>query len=183
MLFEEGDYIAYRAGASSAAGLIPNGDFEAVGTTPLDTFGAPIYGWSSSPDTALAGGGAQSEAAHLVLTHLAETETTKQTTSSTVALSDEDSLGVQGFVRAGTANQSVVRATVALLELDAAREFVAWHTTTVELPVGGDWQEIRIEPADLDPTTAFVYVSCFLEPGGSPGDAAEFDDIVVDPGR
>lgn len=180
VLLEDGDYIAYRAGASTAAGLLPNGDFEAVGTTALDAFGAPIFGWLSSPNTALAAGGARSETAHLVLAHLTETATTKQSTSSTIAPGDEDSLGTLGFVRAGPANQSVSRATVALVEVDVDRQFVTWHTTTVDLPVGGDWQEVRIGPVDLDPATAFVYVSCFLEPGGTPGDTAAFDDIVVD---
>lgn len=181
VLLEDGDYIAYRAGGSTAAGLIPNGDFEAVGTTELDAFGAPIFGWSSSPDTALAAGGARSDTAHLVLAHLNDNTTTKQSTSSTVALGDEGILQVQGFVRAGPANQSVGRATIALIELDVDRQFVTWHTRTVDLPVGGDWQEVRIDPVDLDPATAFAYVSCFLEPGGTPGDTATFDDIVVDP--
>ncbi len=180
VLLEDGDYIAYRAGGSTATGLIPNGDFEAVGTTKLDAFGAPIFGWSSSPNTAISPGGAQSEAAHLVLSHLTETTTTKQSTSSTVALGDEASLRTHGFVRAGPANQSVVRVTVALVEVDVDRQFVRWHTTTVDLPVDGDWQELRIDPVDLDPASAFVYVSCFLEPGGTPGDTAAFDDIVVD---
>ena len=182
VLLEDGDYIAYRAGASTAAGLIPNGDFEAVGNTALDTYGAPIFGWSSSPNTALASGGAGTDAAHLVLSHLTETAASKQSTSSTVAVGDEESLGTVGFVRAGPANESAVRVTIALVEADVDGNFLSWHTTTADLPVGGDWQEVRIEPVVVDPATAFVYVSCFLEPGGTLGDAAAFDDIVVDAG-
>jgi hypothetical protein len=71
-------------------------------------------------------------------------------------------------------------ATIALVELDAGREFVAWHPVTVELTAGDDWQEVRIASAELDPATAYVSVTCYLEPGGTLGDTAEFDDIVVD---
>jgi hypothetical protein len=180
VLLEDGDYIAYRAGDSATTGLIPNGDFEAIGTTGLDTFGVPIFGWSASPNTALAAGGARSEGAHLVLAHLTDSSSTKQSSSTTVALGDETSLGLEAFVRSGPEAQSEVRATIALVEVDADRQFVAWHTTTLELAVGADWEQARIEPVALDPNTAYVYVSCFLEPGGSLGDAATFDDIVVD---
>ena len=69
VLFEDGDYIAYRAGDRSAAGLIANGDFESAGETKLGMFGSPIFGWSSSPDAAVDTGGYVTEGAHLVLEH------------------------------------------------------------------------------------------------------------------
>ena len=178
VLLEDGDYIAYRAGESAAAGLIPNGDFEATGTTELDRYGAPIFGWSSSPNTALAPGGARTDGAHLVLGQVTDSSETKQATSTVVAVT-EATLGLEAFVRAGPGAQSVVRATIALVELDADRQFLTWHTTTVELAPGGDWQPVRIEPVELDPATTFVNVTCYLEPGGTLGDTAEFDDIVV----
>lgn len=180
ILADDGDYIAYRAGESAAAGLIPNADFEAIGTTELDVYGAPIFGWSSSPNTALMPGGARTDTAHLVLGHITDADTTKQATSTVVALTDQTSLGLEAFVRAGPGTTSTVRATIALVELDADRQFVTWHTTTVELPAGGDWQQARIEPVEFDPDTAYVNVTSYLEPGGSLGDTAEFDDIVVD---
>ncbi len=175
-----GDYIAYRAGESSAAGLIPNSDFEEVGATPFREFGAPIFGWLTSPNTALLPGGARSDGAHLVLGHITDTTSTKQTTSTTIVITSEASLGLEAFVRAGRANQATVKITLALVELNADREFVAWHTTTVDLTPTGAWQQERIAPVELNPDTAYVNVSCYLEPGGAPGDQAEFDDIVVD---
>ena len=180
ILAEDGDYIAYRAGESASAGLIPNSDFESVGTTALDAFGAPIFGWSSSPNTALKAGGARTDTAHLVLGQVTDAATTKQSASTVAALAGQTSLGVEAFVRAGPGTESTLMATIALVELDADREFVAWHPVTVELIAGGDWQEVRIESAELDPATAFVSVTCYLEPGGTLGDTAEFDDIVVD---
>ena len=180
VLLEDGDYIAYRAGESSATGLIPNGDFEAVGDAALGVFGAPIFGWSASNNAALVAGGARSDTAHLVLAHQTEADSTKESSSTTVALGGETSVGLQAFVRAAPETQSLVRATVALVELDPDHQFVTWHTTTVELQPGGDWQDTRIEAVGLDPTTASIYVSLFLEPGGGPGAAVAFDDIVVE---
>jgi 4-amino-4-deoxy-L-arabinose transferase-like glycosyltransferase len=183
VLLEDGDYIAYRAGESSASGLIPNGDFEAVGDSALDVFGAPIFGWTSSGNAALVAGGARSETAHLVLAHLTDSSSTKESSSTTVALVGETSVGLQAFVRAAPETQSAVRATIALVELDVDHKFVTWHTTTVEVPVGGDWQDTRIEPVELDPNTASISVSLYLEPGGAPGAAVAFDDIVVEAAR
>jgi hypothetical protein len=180
VLAEDGDYIAYRAGESSSAGLLPNADFEETGSTPLESFGAPIFGWSTSDSAALVPDGARSDGAHLVLAHTGDTDSTKQATSTTVAVERPAPMQLEAFVRAGTANQSTVRATVALVELDADHQFLTWHTTTVELAPGADWQQERIAPIELQAETAFVNVSCYLEPGGSPGDGAGFDDIVVD---
>jgi hypothetical protein len=128
-------------------------------------------------------GGARSETAHLVLAHLTDSSSTKESSSTTVALVGETSVGLQAFVRAAPETQSAVRATIALVELDVDHKFVTWHTTTVEVPVGGDWQDTRIEPVELDPNTASISVSLYLEPGGAPGAAVAFDDIVVEPAR
>jgi len=179
VLAEDGDYIAYRAADSSAAGLIPNGDFEATGAT-LETYGAPIFGWASSADAALFPGGARSDTAHLVLGQITDTTTTKQAASSVVAITDEAWLEVDALVRAGPDSQSTVRATIALVELDAQRAFITWHTTTIDLSPGDDWQQVRIEPVELGPDTAYVNVTCYLEPGGTLGDTVEVDDVVVD---
>ena len=51
----------------------------------------------------------------------------------------------------------------------------------MDLVPGVDWRAITIDPIDLDQATAFVNVSCYLEPGGAVGASAEFDDIVVAP--
>lgn len=181
VLAEAGDYIAYRSSALSAAGLIPNGDFEEIGATPLETFGAPIFGWSSSPDAALFAGGARTTKGHLVLGHETDATTTKQSASSIVGVGG-GALGVQALVRAGPDSQSPVRATIALVELNADRQFVTWHTSTVELTAGDDWQMLLVDPVELDPATAYVNVTCYLEPGGSLGDTVEFDDVVVNTG-
>lgn len=177
---QDGDYIVYRAGESSAAGLIPNSDFEEIGSTTLGAFGAPIFGWSTSPDTALFPDGARSDGAHLVLGHVTDTTSAKQTTSATVAITSEASLALEAFVRAAQAGQSEVMVTIALVELDGNRRFVTWHTTTVELDPSGEWQQERIAPVQLNPNTVYVNVSCYLEPGGALGDEVEIDDIVVD---
>jgi hypothetical protein len=182
VLAEDGDYIAYRAGASSAAGLVPNGDFEETGTTTLGVYGAPMFGWASSPDAALFPGGARSETAHLVLGQITDTTSTKQAASTVVAVTDETSLGVTALVRAGAGSASTVRATIALVELDAQRAFLTWHTTTVELPASGEWQQVLIEPVELDPDTAYFNVTCYLEPGGTLGYTVDIDDNVVDAG-
>lgn len=179
VLAEDGDYITYRAGRSTASGLIPNGDFEVSDPTALGAYGAPIFGWASSPNAALFPGGATTPIAHLVLGHITDSTSTKQAASSIVALTGETSLRVQALVRAGADSQATVRATIALVELDAERQFLTWHTTTVELSPGTDWQPILIEPVPLDAATAYVDVTCYLEPGGTLGDTAEFDDIVV----
>jgi hypothetical protein len=180
VLAEDGDYIAYRAGASTAEGLIPNSDFEEIGSTTLGAFGASIFGWSTSPNTALLPDGARSDGAHLVLGHVTDTTTTKQTSSAPVEITSETSLSLDAFVRGAQANQSVVSVTIALVELDENHEFVTWHTRTVELAPSDEWQQERIEPVQLDPNTAYVNVSCYLEPGGALGDEAGIDDIVVD---
>ncbi len=180
VLAEGGDYIAYVAGESSAAGLIPNADFEEVGSTPLDTFGAPIFGWSTSPDTALRPDGARSDGAHLVLGQITDTSSTKQTSSTAVAIQSVASLALEAFVRAAPTDQSPVSVTIALVEMDENRQFVTWHTKTVELRPSGEWQQERIAPIELDPNTVYVNVSCYLEPGGTLGDEVEIDDIVVD---
>ncbi|MBI3747899.1 MAG: hypothetical protein HY262_03485 [Chloroflexi bacterium] len=183
VLAREGDYIAFRAAASTGAGLIPNSDFEAIGSTQLEAFGAQIYGWSASPDTALFADGARTDGAHLVLRHVSDTTTTKQTDSATVAITPGASLLLHGFVRAGRSNQSPARATIALVELGADHRFVTWHPQTVDLDPSTDWQEEHLGPIQLDPRTAFVSVSWYLEPGGSVGDEVEIDDITVDYAR
>jgi 4-amino-4-deoxy-L-arabinose transferase-like glycosyltransferase len=180
VLLEDGDYIAYRAGESAAAGLVPNADFESIDTAELGAWGSPIFGWSSSPNTALFPDGARTDGAHLVLGQVTDTDITKQAASTTVALGEQTALSLEAFVRAGSDNQGSARATVAVVELGGDHQFITWHTTTVELAPGGDWQQVRIEPFELDPETAYFNVSCYLEPGGSLGDTAEFDDIVVD---
>ena len=177
---QDGDYIAYRAGASSATGLIPNSNFEEIGSTPLGVFGAPIFGWSTSPNVALLPDGAQTDGAHLVLGHVTDTTSTKQTDSATVAIKNGASLALEGFVRTAHAGQSATRVTIALVELDGNHRFVTWHPTTVELDPSGEWQQERIAPVQLDPKTVFVNVSCYLEPGDVLGDEVEIDDIVVD---
>jgi hypothetical protein len=182
VIAEDGDYIAYRAGASSAAGLVPNGDFEETGTTTLGVYGAPIFGWASSPDAALFPGGARSETAHLVLGQITDTISTKQATSTLVAVIDETSLGATALIRAGAGSASTVRATIALVELDAQRRSSPGIRRRSELPAGGEWQQILIEPVELDPDTAYFNVTCYLEPGGTLGDTVEIDDIVVDAG-
>jgi 4-amino-4-deoxy-L-arabinose transferase-like glycosyltransferase len=180
VLAEGGDYIAYRAGESTAEGLIPNGDFEEVGSTPLDTFGASIFGWSTSPNTALRPGGARSEGAHLALGHVTDTTTTKEANSTAVAITGGTSVALEAFVRAAQANRSHVNVTIALVELDENHEFVTWHTKTLELSPSGAWQQERMAPIQVNPKTAYVNVSSYLEPGGSPNDEVEIDDIVVD---
>ena len=67
--------------------------------------------------------------------------------------------------------------TVALVEADAQRQFIAWHTITTQLTSAG-WQIVGRDAIQLAPTAAFVSVSCYLEPG-APGDEAHIDDIVV----
>lgn len=180
VLAEDGDYIAYRAGDTSASGLVPNADFETIGTTALGTFGAPIFGWSASPNAGLFPGGGLTDTAHLALGHITDTTSTKQAASSVVPLTDQRSLALAALVRAGDETQTAVRATIALVELDADRQFLTWHTTTVELVPGGDWQSALIDPVELDPAAAYFNVTCYLEPGGSVGDIVEFDDIVVE---
>jgi 4-amino-4-deoxy-L-arabinose transferase-like glycosyltransferase len=178
LLHEKGDYIAYRVREAGEAG-IPNGDFDAIGTTPLGEFGASIFGWSASPYAALAEGGATTGGAHLVLAHVDETTTTKQVYSAIAAVEEASSIGMHAYVRARPGS-GPVSATIALVEQNAAQEFVNWRKATVALPAGGDWEELRIDLASPDPNTAVVHVICFLEPGGNVGDGAQFDDIVVD---
>jgi 4-amino-4-deoxy-L-arabinose transferase-like glycosyltransferase len=177
---QDGDYVVYRAGESSAAGLIPNSDFEEIGATPFGAFGAPIFGWSTSPDTALLPDGARSDGAHLVLGHMTDTTSAKQTTSATVAITSEASLVLEAFVRAAQVGQTEARVTIALVELDGNHQFVAWHPNTVELDPSGEWQQETMAPIQLDPNTVYVNVSCYFEPGGALGDEVEIDDIVVD---
>ena len=181
VLLEDGDYIAYRAGDRSAAGLIANGDFEFAGATTLGTFGSPIFGWSSSSDTALDAGGYGTTGAHLVLEHRTNSSTPKQSASAAAAVGDASALSVAAGVRAGPASQTPIRATIALVELDTDHQFITWHTTTMDLVPGDDWRPIMLDPISLDQATAFVNVSCYLEPGGEFGASAEFDDIVVAP--
>jgi 4-amino-4-deoxy-L-arabinose transferase-like glycosyltransferase len=180
VLAKGGDYIAYRAGESTAEGLIANADFEEVGGAPLDTFDASIFGWSRSPNTALRPDGARTHGAHLALRHVTDTTDTKAVSSTVVAITGGASVTLEAFVRAAQANRADIRVTIALEELDTNRQFVTWHTKTVELSPSGDWQQERIAPIQLDPKSAYVNVSCFLEPGGSLNDEAEIDDIVVD---
>ena len=51
----------------------------------------------------------------------------------------------------------------------------------MDLVPHNDWRPIMLDPINLDQATAFVNVSCYLEPGGEFGASAEFDDIVVAP--
>jgi 4-amino-4-deoxy-L-arabinose transferase-like glycosyltransferase len=181
---EEGDYIAYRAGGGAQTGLIHNGDFEAVGDSTLDTPGAPIFGWSSSPDVMLRAGGGQTSGAHLVLRHTSEATSTKQTTSVLVPVSPDSTVGVEALVRPGEGTRSGgarprPSVTIALTQVDAERQFVTWETVTAVLDGEPEWSSLSIEPTFLDPRTAFIGVSCYLEPGGSPGDDVDIDDIVV----
>lgn len=180
VLAQDGDYIAYRAGDLTSTGIVPNGDFEETGDGEIGAFGAPIPGWSSSPDAALLPDGARTDGAHLALAHLSDTASTRQASSSVVAVTGGSQVHLDAFVRGAPHNGSTVTVTVALVELDANREFVAWYTRAVELEPGGDWQQVLLEPVRLGLESAFVQVTCYLEPGGEPGDAAEFDDIVVE---
>lgn len=180
VLAQDGDYIAYRAGDLASTGVIPNGDFEEVGDGELGAFGAPIPGWASSPDAALLPDGARTDGAHLALAHLSDTTSTKQASSSVVAVTGGAQVHLEAFVRGAPDNGAAVTVTVALVELDANREFVAWYTKAVELAPGEDWQQVLLEPVRLGTDSAFVQVTCYLEPGGEPGDTAEFDDIVVE---
>jgi 4-amino-4-deoxy-L-arabinose transferase-like glycosyltransferase len=182
VLLEDGDYIAYRAVGSSSAGLIPNGDFETVEGSTLGAFGSPIFGWSSSPNGELATGGAATTGAHLVLAHETDTTMTKQSTSAAAATDEATSLTLALNIRAAPSSPTAVRATVALVELDADHQFVTWHPVTVDLAAGDDWQLVTTGPTELAETTAFVNVSCYLEPGGAAGTAAEFDDVVLTAG-
>ncbi len=184
VISEDGDYIAYREGRSPASGLVQNGDFEQVGSSPLGSFGAPIFGWSSSPDAMLLPGGAQTPTAHLVLRHTTDTTSTKQTTSALVRVAAESTLTLKAFVRAGDGsrtggNRPGPKVTIALIEVDKGRQFVTWHTVTSELTSAASWPQVTIDPIRLDPRTVFVGVSCYLEPGGTLGDDVEIDDIVV----
>jgi hypothetical protein len=182
VLAQDGDYIAYRAAELSSAGLIPNGDFEEIGATAFDTFGAAIAGWSPSPDAALAADGARTDGAHLALAHTAESETTKQVSSSIIEVSPEANLSLEALARGASGNQADVTVTIALVELDAAREFVRWSTTAVDLPPGGEWVQARQASTVVSPETTFVRVTIYLEPGGAIGDRAEIDDVVLTPG-
>ena len=188
VLSEDGDYIAYRAGGSPASGLIQNGDFEQVGASPLGSFGAPIYGWSSSSDAMLVSGGAQTTAAHLVLRHTTEATSTKETNSDLVRVSSGSTLSLSALVRAGDGSRAGgdrprPRVTIALVEVDQDRQFVTWHTVTSDISAASSWLPLTISPTRLDPRTAFVGVSCYLEPGGTVGDDVEIDDIVVSVAR
>ncbi len=183
VLLDDGDYIAYRAADHSATGLIANGDFEVARETMLGSFGSPILGWSSSPDAAVDAGGYVTPGAHLVLEHRADASTAKQSASAAAAVGAGSSLSLAAGVRAGPASPTPVRATIALVEQDSDQQFIAWHTTTVDLVPGDPWRPVMIGPIAVDQATAFVSVTCYLEPGGAVGASAEFDDIVVAPGN
>ena len=169
VLAEEGDYIAYRASSSTAAGLIPNGDFEEIGSTALGVFGAPIFGWSSSSDAALFAGGARTPTAHLVLGNVTDTTTTKQAASSIVAVSGEPALGVQALARAGEdsaitgsrhpcAGRARCGSTVRHVAHDNGRA-----AGRRRLAVGPD------RAGGAGPGEAYANVTCYLEPGGTVG--------------
>lgn len=184
ILAEDGDYIAYRAAGSPSDGLIQNGDFEQVGETPLGTFGAPIFGWSSAPDAALLPGGAETTTAHLVLRHTSEATSTKQVTSALVPIAPDSTVQLDALVRAGAGSRGGgerprAAVTLALVEVDADRTFVTWHTATAQLTGDDRWLPVAIAPVRLDPRTAFVGVASYLEPGGSQGDDVDIDDIMV----
>ena len=175
-----GDYIAYRSGQYAAAGLIPNSGFEEIGSTPLGVFGSAPFGWGGGADVALFAGGATTEGAHLVLRHGSETSSVKQAGSALVRVPPAATLRLTAFVAAAPMEGSLPKLTIALVETDANRGFVTWHTVRPALNRGGAWQEVSIDTVAVDPRTAFVSVSIYLEPGGMIGDQVRVDDIVVD---
>ncbi|MFL5680708.1 MAG: ArnT family glycosyltransferase [Chloroflexota bacterium] len=174
-----GGYVAYRAGAPTGAGVIPNSDFEAIGSTPLGEFGADVFGWSGSSDVAIFPGGARTPGAHLVLAHRTAATSAAQSSSAVAAVKGGEAVGMSGSFRGTSASGSPLKATLALVELDHNHAFVAWHPTTFAAASSGQWEDRQFDSVTLDPSTEFVSVSCYLEPGGAVGDQIEIDDIVV----
>lgn len=176
-LEDSGDYIAYVAGGlQRQTGLIPNGDFEELANIQLDRFGEPIYGWERSAAAEISSGGAVTQGAHLVLRHVVDPGTTKQLSSAVVAAPIGVPVRMSAFVRADGAQPASV--TIALVESDAQRSFVTWHVTTAKVLPGADWQRLEISPIVLDARTAFLNVSCYLEPGVADA-GVDIDDVTV----
>ena len=180
-LEDSGDYIAYVAGGlQEQTGLVPNGDFEELANIQLDRFGEPIYGWERSMAAEVSAGGAVTQGAHLVLRHVIDPTTTKQLSSAVVAAPIGAPVRLSAFVRADGAQPASV--SIALVETDAQRNFVTWHKVTVTVAPGADWRRLEIPPIALDARTAFLNVSCYLEPGVAEA-GVDIDDVTVEVNR